>query len=204
MPYLPENPWMPERCPAYHYAVNSVSVKCFPSLFRRIDVPVADDWNMHPRIVLYLTYKSPVCLALVHLAPGPSVYGKCLNAGILKSFCQIHYDFRVLVPAETGLYGHRLLHGVHYHFRDHHHLVRLPHHPRAGSASCNLAHRTAEVDVNQIAAVAPGYFSGGFRHPGSLHHRIRIVSVDLDAYRGFLVRGLHLGDGLGGIPDEAV
>ena len=187
MPYLPENPWMPERCPAYHYAVNSVSVKCFPSLFRRIDVPVADDWNMHPRIVLYLTYKSPVCLALVHLAPGPSVYGKCLNAGILKSFCQIHYDFRVLVPAETGLYGHRLLHGVHYHFRDHHHLVRLPHHPRAGSAAGNLAHRTAEVDVNQIAAVAPGYFSGGFRHPGSLHHRIRIVSVDLDAYRGFLV-----------------
>ena len=43
-----------------------------------------------------------------------------------------------------------------------------------------------------------------FHHLGGIYHSLRYVSINLYAYRGLEIKGVHLGYGLGGIAYEPV
>ena len=132
------------------------------------------------------------------------MYGQCLDSHILQSFSEFHDYLGILVPAEPGLYGNRFADSIDNTLGYHHHLVRLPHHSGTRSPAGDFADGTAEVNVNDITAVPSGYLVGVVRHLGSLDHRLRIVSVNLYRNRRFLLRRLHLRNGLGCITDKTV
>ena len=196
MLYFPENPRMPVCGPAYHDAVHTVAVERLPGLLRGVDVPVANYRDVHAGVLLDFPYQGPVGFSGVHLAACPSVYGKCLYARILQTLGELHDDFRVFVPAQAGLYGDWQLHRVHHHAGDLDHLVRFLHHPGPCPAPGYLADRAAEIYVHQVCPVPSRDAGRVFRHPGGVDHCLRDVAVYLDAYRGLVVIGHELGEGL--------
>ena len=159
---------------------------------------------MHPGVLLHLSDKRPVGLALVHLASGAAVDGQCRDSRILQPLRERYYYLGTLIPSEPGLDSHRFAYGFHDPLRYHHHLVRLAHHSRTGAAARNLVDRTAEIYVNDIAAMSSGDLVRIVGHFGCLHHRVRIIAVDLDCYRGLVFGGLHFRYGLGGVPYQPV
>ena len=88
------------------------------------------------------------------------MYGQCLDSHILQSFSEFHDYLGILVPAEPGLYGNRFADSIDNTLGYHHHLVRLPHHSGTRSPAGDFADGTAEVNVNDIAAVPSGYLVG--------------------------------------------
>ena len=157
---------------------------------------------MHPRVPLDLPDECPVSLSLVHLAAGPTVDRECLDARVLKPLGQFHDNLAALVPAETGLDRDRLADSLDDPPGDHHHLVRILHHPGTRPPAGDLADRAAEVDVDQVTAVSADNLFRMVCHSGGLNHRVRIASVDLYPDRSLAVRGLELGVGLPGVPDQ--
>ena len=132
------------------------------------------------------------------------MHRQCLDACILQPLSQFHDYLRIFVPSEPRLHRHRFAHCFDNALRNHHHLVRLAHHPRTGASARNLADRTSEVYVNDIASVSSGNLVRIVCHFGCFHHCFRIVSVYLDSYRCFIIRCFHLGDCLGGVADQSV
>ena len=187
-----------------HDSVHTIALKRLCSLLWGGYVSVSDDRDMHPRILLHLSDQGPVRLALVHLAAGASVDGQRPDSHILQPLGQLHDDLRVLVPAKPGLHRHRKLHRLHDLSGDLHHLVRLPHHSRTGSAAGDLAHRTSEVDVHEVCSVPSGNLRSPFRHDSRIHHRLRDISVYLDSDRSLIVVCHELFERLAGIADESV
>ena len=204
MPYLPENPRMPESCPAYHYPVHPIAVKSVGCIFRSPDVPVTYYGYMHTRVLLHLANQRPICLSLIHLAAGASVNGQGLNPRILQTFSKFHYYFRVFVPAQARLDRHRFPHSLHHHPCYFHHLVRLLHHPAPCSPACNFAHRTSEIDVNQVSTVSLNQFRSPVRHSRRIHHSLRNAPVNLNPHRPFIIVSLELFQRFARVPYKPV
>ena len=157
---------------------------------------------MHARVRLHGSDEGPVGFALVHLTAGPTVDRERPDACVLQAFRQLHDDSGLVVPAEPGLHGHRPADRLDDAPGDRHHLVRLPHHPGAGPPDGDLAHRAAEIDVDDIGPVPSDQFGSMVGHPGSLDHRVRIAAVDLDPHGSLRVRSHQLRIRLPGIPDQ--
>ena len=204
MPDFPEDPGMAEGGAADHDPVHPVALESLAGPGGRVDVAVADDGDVHPGIGLDRPDEGPVRLALVHLAAGPAVDGEGGDAGVLQALGQLDDDLGTLVPAETGLDGHRLPDGFDDGPGDGDHLVGILHHAAAGAPAGDFRDRAAEVDVDEVGAVATRDFRGTVGHPGGIDHRLGDAAVDLDADGGFFRGGLHLGDGLDGVADQAV
>ena len=75
MLHLFKYPWTAEAGTAYHNSVHSITVETLLAALRRCHIPVADDRDMHPRIIFYFSYQRPVCFSGVHLCTGTTVYG---------------------------------------------------------------------------------------------------------------------------------
>ena len=159
---------------------------------------------MHARVRLHFPDERPVGIALVHLAAGAAVDGKGGDAGVLQTLGQLHDDLRALVPSQACLHGHRFADGFDNRPGDGDHLIGLAHHPAAGSAPGYLRDRAADVDVDEVSAVAAGDFRRAVGHPGRVHHGFGQVAVDLDAHGRLFVGSHHLCDGLPGVADESV
>ena len=188
---------MAETGAPHHHGIHAVAVEGLAGLFGGGDVPVADDGDLHARILLHLADQGPVRLALVELAAGAAVDGERGDTGILQPLGQRDDDLALLVPSEPGLDRDGQLDGLHHPAGDLHHLVGLAHHAAARPAPGDLVDRTAEVDVDQIRT--------GLRRPhGRLHHRVGQMAVDLDADGPLVVVEPHLGDGLGRVADQPV
>ena len=157
---------------------------------------------MHPGIVLDLSDKGPVRFAFVHLAACATVDGKSLDPAVLQPFGELHDDLALVVPTQAGLDSDRFPDSLDDASCDHHHLVGLFHHAGPGSSCSDLAHGAAEIDVYQVAAVSTYYLLGVVGHPGRFDHGVWVASIDLDTYRGLLVRSLEFGVSLLGIADQ--
>ena len=109
-----EYPRAAECGTSHHYCVHAIAVETLFGSLRGGNVAVSDNRDMHTRIVLYLPYQRPVCIASVHLAACPPVYRQFGNAAILQRLRQVHYDTVVVVPAETRLDRYGRMHCVHH------------------------------------------------------------------------------------------
>ena len=159
---------------------------------------------MHSRVFLHLSDQSPVRLSRVHLASCASVDGQSLDSHILKSLGKLNDDFRILIPSQSGLYGHRKLHGLNHLSGDLHHLIRFSHHSGASTSSCNLVHRTTEIDVHKVCTMPSGNLCRSFRHHGRIHHGLRNVAIDLDSDRSLVLICDELLERLSCVADKSV
>ena len=182
---------------ADHDAVDVVAFECRRSLFRRVDVAVADDRDMHSRVAFYLADQRPVGLAAVKLRPRPAVDRQRGDSRVLQPFGDLDDVFRVFVPAEAGFDGYRQAYRFDDPPRHFDHLRHVAHHAAAGSARGNLAYRAAEIDVDQIGPCRLG-------DPRRLDHRFDLVAVELDAHRAFVVVSAEFGDRFGRVADQSV
>lgn len=63
-----------------HDGIHSVAVKAFLRPYGRGDVTVANDRDVHARVVFHFADQRPVGFSRVHLCTGASVDGQCGNA----------------------------------------------------------------------------------------------------------------------------
>ena len=201
---LLEYPRMSVSGASDHDGIHSVPVKIFLGLLRRVYVSVSDDRNMHSRVFLHLSDQSPVRLSRVHLASCASVDGQSLDSHILESLGKLNDDLRVFIPSESRLYGHGKLDRLHHLSGDLHHLIRFSHHSGASTSSCNLVHRTTEIDVHKVCTMPSGNLCRSFCHHGRIHHRLRNVSVDLDSDRSLVIICDELLERLSCISDKSI
>ena len=199
-----EDPWMPEGRPRHHDTVNAVAVEGFFCQLRRSDIPVPDDRNMHARVVFHFPDQCPVGFSLVELAAGPAMDRDGPDAAVLQTFGQFYDDLGLVVPAEPGLDGDRFSHRFYDTAGDPGHLVRIPHHTGSRPPDRDLAHRTAEVDIDQIRPVSPDELAGLVCHFGGLNHRVFIAAVDLDADGSLFVGSHQFGVGLSRVADQSL
>ena len=105
-----ENPRTAEAGAAYHDGIHSIAVETLLGALGSGDIAIADDGNVHTRIVLHFADECPVGFAGVHLATRAAMDGQCLNAAILKLFGKVNDDAVVVVPPETCLHRHGDIH----------------------------------------------------------------------------------------------
>ena len=197
MTYFSKDPRTAVGGPPDHHAVHAVAVERPGGLLRRTDVAVADDGNRHARIALHLADQRPVRLAAVHLRPGAAVDRQRRNAHVLQPLGDLDDILRIVVPPQPRLDRHGQFHRPDDPARHLDHLRHVAHHAAARPAPGDLAHRTAEIDVNQVG-------SGRFGHARGLYHRFDLVAVQLDAHRPFVVEDVEFGERLRRVADQPV
>src|SRR6185437_287533 len=80
---LAEDPGIADRRPADHDAIDTIPVPVLERLLRTVDVPVTEDGNMHPRVVLHRADQGPVRLPLVQLTTRTAMDRERPDTGIL-------------------------------------------------------------------------------------------------------------------------
>ncbi len=76
--------------------------------------------------------------------------GERLNPYFLKTFSDLFDVFRVLIPSKAGLDRDRKLGGADDLPRHLHHLVHILEDSRSSPLTDHIAHRTSEIDVDDI------------------------------------------------------
>src|SRR5258708_12583231 len=73
MPDLPEDPGVPDGCAPDHDPIHPITILVFQRLLRTIDIPVAEDGNMDPGIILHLPNHRPLPFSLLQLPTTPPI-----------------------------------------------------------------------------------------------------------------------------------
>lgn len=157
------------------------------------DVTVADDGDVHARIVLDFTNQCPVRFTRIHLGAGAAVNGKGGNAAVLQLFCQIYDNLAAGIPAETGFYGHGYLYGICHGTGYLQHLGDILQHSRTGSFAGHTFYGAAEIDVQYVRTRL-------LHDTRRLYHSVRILAVYLYGYGALFVTDVQL---LFGLADRA-
>ena len=101
---LLENPRIADCTAANEDTIDAVVFESCDGLMRRNDVAVAEDRDVHSRVVLHVSDERPIRGAFVHLRFGAAVDAESRYADILESLSEFHDGFVVLVEAETRLH----------------------------------------------------------------------------------------------------
>ena len=195
--YFAEYPWSAEGRTPDHYCIDTIFVESHTGILRGGDIAVADDRDMYGGIVFDFADESPVGSAGIELGSGTTMNCESCDADILKPQSNFFDVDGVLIPSEACFDRNRHIDclndlSCHFdHFRD------IAHHTAAGTASSDFAHRTPEIDIDNIGAYCGGDTCG-------LHHRFDHVAVDLDSERAFEVGEIEFEERLGGITDKSV
>ena len=197
LPDLPEYPWTSIRRPTDHHAVHAVSLEHLGRFLPRVDIAVADDRNPHARIALHLADQRPVGLAPIHLGARAPVNRQRGDPRVLQPLGDLDDVLRILVPPQPRLDRHGQTDRLDDAARHLDHFWHVAHHAAAGSAPGDLAHRAAEIDVDQVG-------SGRLGHTGRLDHRFDLMAVKLNADRPLVIVQTELGHRLGRIADQPV
>ena len=182
---LAENPRATIRCTTNHHRIHAIAVKHLLSLYSRVNISIADNWNMDSRVVLNLAYKSPVRLASIHLTASTTMDCKCRNTNILQSVSYLLNILTLIVPAEASLYCHGLTDSVYNLARHLNHQRHIAHHTATCTTTRDFLHRAAEVYINNIWICSLGNLC-------RLYHRLYLISINLDTHRALKVRNLKL------------
>ena len=177
---LLKDPRPTKAAASYHDSIHSVSVKTLLGTLRCSDIAVAYDRDLHPGILLDLTYKRPVCLPGVHLCTGTAVYGQGLDSAILQLLGQFDNYLALIIPSQTGLDCNGNLYRIHHRTGNLQHLGYVLQHTGAAALACHLLDRTAKVQVQYIRP-------GSLNHLGGTYHSLRILTVNLDSHRALLI-----------------
>ena len=135
---------------------------------------------MYARVALYLAYQRPVRLARIHLAPRPSVNCQCFNATVLQLFSQFRNDQLFVVPSQARFYRYRQLYRLYHPARYLQQLRYVLQHASPSPLARYLLYGAAKVQVYHVGSSLLYYFR-------SLHHRLYVAPVYLDAYRSLRV-----------------
>ena len=142
----------------------------------RTDVTIGDDRDRHR--ILYLADEGPVRATLVHLVARAPMDGDHLDPEIFGDPRQFWCVEIGMIPAHAHLDRHgdldRLDRGFHQLGRQGH----LTHQRGAGQLSDDLAHRAAEIDIDDRRAIV-------LLQLGSIGHALRIAADQLHRYRFF-------------------
>ena len=171
---LAENPRIADGRAAYHYGIDTVTVKHLGRLLRAIDIAIADDRDVKARIRLGCPNQRPVGLALVHLATCAPVNGNGLYSHILQPLGQFHYGLVGFIPAQTRLDRDGQLDGIDDTARYLNHKRNVLQQTGSGAFTCHSFYRASEINVDQVGFCLL-YTQGG------LNHSVRVLAVDLDS-----------------------
>ena len=133
-----------------HYTINSILISVFQCLLWSVNVSIAEDWNIHARILFYFGNQRPIGSTLIHLRTRASVNGQRFDADVLQPLSHFHYIFRVIIPAQSGLYRYRKVSAFHNLFGHLHHFWNVLKQSCSGTAARDSFHRATIVNVNQI------------------------------------------------------
>ena len=195
--HLAEYPGSTVGCSTNHHSINAIAIEHLSRLLARIDITIADNRNLDKRIVLDLANESPISFALVELASCATVNGQRSNAHILQTEGYLLDILRIIVPTQAGLDRYGLLDRLDNLLCHLDHQWHITHHTRACTSACNLLHRTAEVDVDNIGIGRLGYAC-------RLDHRLDLIAIDLNSHRSLEVVDIQLCTRLPRITDKSV
>ena len=177
--HFTEYPGASDASATDHETIYSIIVETLFAYFGRGHIAVADNGDMYPGIIFYLTDQCPVRFAGVHLGTGTAMDGKGGDATILQLFGQINDYFIIRIPPQTCFNRNRNIDGFYYFFRYFKHQRNVPEHTGSGTFACHFLDRTTEVDIQYIR-------TGSFAYFGSFHHCIYFFSIYLDSDRTFI------------------
>src|SRR5512133_2273993 len=170
LPDLFKNPLPPHCCTSDHNSINTIRIKGTFSCFSGYNVSIANDWNLHSWIVLYLTNESPVGIPFIQLRPGSAVNGECFDSNVLKPFSYINNIPAVIIPSQPGFDGYRKLNRIYYGFCHFYHKRNIAQHSGTRTPCCYFSYGTAKIDINEVGSRFLG-------DTGSFSHAIDEVSV---------------------------
>lgn len=167
----------------------------FDGLLGGDDVAVAEDGDVHARVVLNLADEGPVGGALIHLGLGAAVDAEGGDADVLKAFGEFDDGFVVGVVAEAGLDGDGDMGVFDEGLGDVEHLGDVLEDAGACAFAGHFADGAAPVDVDEVGLLLFDYFE-------ALEELAFVGAEDLNT-EGALSRGeTHLAVGLFGLAVE--
>ena len=196
MLHLTEDPRSAYAGPSDHDAVDAVPVAIFNGLLGGVNIPIAEDWDVHPRVVFDLGYQRPICLAFVHLRTCAAVNAYGLDANVLEAFGHLHDVHTIVVPAQSGLNRDRQGTRVNNFLGHGDHLRNVLQDARTGTTAGDLLYRATVVDVDDIRL---SFLCDG----RGLTHRIDLASKNLDAYGALVFENIQLRPALRGIANQS-
>ena len=192
-----EYPRATETGTAYHYGINAISVETFLCPLRSGYIAISYDRNMHTRIVLYLTYESPVSLACVHLRACTSMNSQSLDTAVLQLLSQFHYYLMFRIPSQTCFHRNRYLNSIYHSFCYLKHFRHILQHARTGSLAGHTLDRTPEVQIQYIRFCLLYYLC-------CLNHSFCILTVNLYGYGTLLLADIQLKHGLANRTNQGI
>ena len=164
--------------------------------FGRVDIAIAKDGDVDTGILFYPGDQGPVGLAFIKLGAGAAVDGQGLDAHVLQAFGHFFDIFRLVVPAQSGLYGHRQAGAFDHRRRQAGHQRHVFQYGGAGAFADHFFHGAAKIDVHQVGL-------DGIDDPGAHGHCFFVAAEDLDAERAFVFKEIQLLPAFDGIADQS-
>ena len=147
-----EHPGATEGSATYHGCIYAEFGESTNGIVARNQVSVANNRDVHARILLYLANECPVGLTSVHLRTRSSVNCERFNTAILKLFGKGNNNLTFFVPSQACLYRYRHIYGIHNGTRYFEHQGNILQHPCSGTFSRHFLHGTPKVDVENVGA----------------------------------------------------
>ena len=182
---LLENPGVAYGGAANEDAVDAVTIAGFKGLLWGGDVAIAENGDMESWVGLGLANKGPVGLAAIHLGLGAAMDADGGNTYVLELLGKGDDGFVAIIITEAGFDSNWEWGTTDYGSGDFKQLGDIFEHAGTATTTCNLADRTAPVDVDEI----------GFRVSDNINageHGVFVVAKNLDADGAFHFLEEHL------------